>query len=96
MQAARLQGHDDVSNFNPENDEPESHGRWLRLSAEVLRDAGYTAVLDEDRMNVYITGALAPTIFPLHSLELSLRQHGSHHGDEYDGHNDYGIDEVFV
>jgi uncharacterized protein (DUF362 family) len=57
MQAARLQGHEDLSKFDPENDESESHGRWLRLSAEVLSEAGHTAVLDEDRMNVYITGA---------------------------------------
>ncbi len=57
MQAARLQGHEDLSKFDPENDDPESHGRWLRLSAEVLREAGHRAVLDEDRMNVYITSA---------------------------------------
>jgi len=57
MQAARLQGHGDLSEFDPENDEPESHGRWLRLSAEVLREAGHRAVLDEDRMNVYIASA---------------------------------------
>ncbi len=54
MQAARLQGHEDLSKFDPENDEPESHGRWLRLSAEVLREAGHRAVLDEDRLNVYV------------------------------------------
>ncbi len=57
MQAARLQGHEDLSKFDPENDEAESHGRWLRLSAEVLREAGYRAVLDEERMNVYIASA---------------------------------------
>jgi uncharacterized protein (DUF362 family) len=54
MQAARLQGHRDLSKFDPENDDPESHGRWLRLSAEVLRKAGHRAVLDEERMNVYV------------------------------------------
>ncbi len=57
MQAARLQGHGDLSKFDPENDEPGSHGRWLRLSAEVLREAGHRAVLDEDRMNVYVASA---------------------------------------
>ena len=54
MQAARLQGHGDLSKFDPENDDPESHGRWLRLSADVLRKAGHRAVLDEERMNVYV------------------------------------------
>lgn len=54
MQAARLQGHEDLSKFDPENDDPESHGRWLRLSAEVLRGAGHQAVLDLEHMNVYI------------------------------------------
>ncbi|MBL7079601.1 hypothetical protein ISS39_04675 [Candidatus Bathyarchaeota archaeon] len=54
MQTARLQGHKDLSEFDPENDDPESHGRWLRLSAEVLREAGHRAVLDEDRINIYI------------------------------------------
>jgi hypothetical protein len=55
MQAARLQGHEDLSKFDPENDDPESHGRWLRLSAEVLREAGHQAVLDFERMNVYVS-----------------------------------------
>jgi hypothetical protein len=54
MQAARLQGYGDLSKFDQENDDPESHGRWLRLSAELLRQAGHRAVLDEERMNVYI------------------------------------------
>jgi hypothetical protein len=57
MQAARLQGFEDLSKFDPENDDPESHGRWLRLSAEVLRKAGHRAVLDEEQMNVYIATA---------------------------------------
>jgi uncharacterized protein (DUF362 family) len=57
MQAARLQGYEGVSKFDPDSDEPESHGRWLRLSAEVLREAGHAAVLDKDQMNVYITSA---------------------------------------
>jgi uncharacterized protein (DUF362 family) len=33
MQAARLQGYEDLSKFDPENDASESHGRWLRLSS---------------------------------------------------------------
>jgi hypothetical protein len=54
MQAARLQGFENLSKFDPDNDDPESHGRWLRLSAEALRGAGFKAVLDEERMNVHI------------------------------------------
>jgi uncharacterized protein (DUF362 family) len=54
MQAARLQGHEDLSKLDPDNDDLESHGGWLRLSAEVLREAGHRATLDEGRMNVYI------------------------------------------
>jgi hypothetical protein len=57
MQTARQQGHGDLSKFDPDNDDSESHGRWLRLSAEVLMEAGHIAVLDEDKMNVYIASA---------------------------------------
>jgi uncharacterized protein (DUF362 family) len=57
MQAARLQGFENLSKFDPENDDPESHGRWMRLSAEALRGAGFKAVLDEERMNVHIATA---------------------------------------
>jgi uncharacterized protein (DUF362 family) len=57
MQTARQQGHGDLSKFDPDNDDSESHGRWLRLSAEVLREAEHIAVLDEDKMNVYIASA---------------------------------------
>ncbi|MDP6458186.1 MAG: DUF362 domain-containing protein [Candidatus Bathyarchaeota archaeon] len=55
MQAARLQGHEELSKLDPSNDDPESHGKWLRLSAEKLREAGHNAVLDKEKMNVYIT-----------------------------------------
>jgi len=54
MQAARLQGHTDLSKFDPDNPEPGSHGDWLRLSAEELAKAGYGFTLDEERMNVHI------------------------------------------
>lgn len=54
MQAARLQGHGDLSEFDPDNDEPGSHGDWLRRSAEAMRKAGHRVTLDEERMNVFV------------------------------------------
>ncbi|TRO48668.1 DUF362 domain-containing protein, partial [Candidatus Bathyarchaeota archaeon] len=53
MQAARLNGHVDLSRFDPDNAEEGSFGSWLRLSAEELEGAGHRFTLDEGRMNVY-------------------------------------------
>ncbi|MGD2200890.1 MAG: DUF362 domain-containing protein [Candidatus Bathyarchaeota archaeon] len=57
MQAARIQGHSDLSKFDPENPEPDSHGVWLRLSTDTLRESGHPVICDEERMNIYITDA---------------------------------------
>jgi hypothetical protein len=54
MQAARLQGHDDLSEFDPDNAEPGSHGDWLRRSAEAMMKAGHVVTRDEDQMNVFV------------------------------------------
>ena len=56
MQAARLMGHDDLSRFDPDNTEPRSHGDWLRRSADEMGKAGHRVTLDEERMNVFMTG----------------------------------------
>jgi hypothetical protein len=56
MQTARLMGHDDLSRFDPDNTESRSHGDWLRRSAEEMRKAGHRVTLDEERMNVFVTG----------------------------------------
>jgi hypothetical protein len=45
----------DLTLIDPDYMEASSFGRWLRLSMEEIVKAGYTVVMNEAQMNVYIT-----------------------------------------
>ena len=53
MPAAQRQGHADVSVLDPENSGGKCFGGWLRPAAAEIARAGYPAVMDEDRINVF-------------------------------------------
>jgi len=51
---ARNLEHSAVASIDPDNTTPHFFGRWLRLSMEEINRAGYQAIVDEVRMNVYV------------------------------------------
>lgn len=55
VEAARQTGNTGTGPIDPDNTAPRSFGQWLRLSLEEIKNAGYPATIDEDRMNVYVS-----------------------------------------
>jgi uncharacterized protein (DUF362 family) len=45
---------DDVSSMDPDNTRIGSFGYWLRLSMDVITDAGYQVTIDESKMNIFV------------------------------------------
>jgi len=54
LEVARQKGYRDLSTIDPDNTESGSFGRWLRLSMEEIRRAGYQATVDENYISVYV------------------------------------------
>jgi hypothetical protein len=55
MQSAQALGLKDLAHIDPDNDEPGSFGKWLRLAMQEIKKAGHKAAVDDDQINTYVT-----------------------------------------